>query len=67
MPCSGLFTDCPCTLFFLYVSTRVLLVAVLFFGWCLCTLLVSLCLVQKECVLLLLFLDKLILIFSSLD
>ena len=65
MPCSGLFTDCPCTLFFLCVSTRVLLVAILFFGWSLCTWLVSLYLVQKECVLLLLllFLDKLILIF----
>ena len=41
MPCSGLFTDCPCTLFVLYVSTHVLLVAILFFGWCLCTWLVS--------------------------
>ena len=61
MPCSGLFTDCPCTLFVLYVSTHVLLVAILFFGWCLCTS------CKKECWLLLLFLDKLILIFSSLD
>ena len=49
MPCSGLFTDCPCTLFVLYVSTHVLLIAILFFGWCLCTWLVSLYLVQKEC------------------
>ena len=53
MPCSGLFTDCPCTLFVLYVSTHVLLVAILFFGWCLCTWLVSLYLEQKECVLIL--------------
>ena len=49
MPCSGVFTDCPCTLFILYVSTHVLLVAILFFGWCLCTWLVSLYLVQKVC------------------
>ena len=48
MPWSGLFTDCPCTLFVLYVSTHVLLVAILFFGWCLCTWLVSLYLVQKR-------------------
>ena len=69
MLCSGLFIDCPCTLFILYMSTHVLLVAILFFGWCLCTWLLSLYLVQKECelLLLLLFLDKLILIFSSLD
>ena len=50
MPCSGLFTDCPYALFVLYASTHVLLVAILFFGWCLCTWLVSLYLVQKECV-----------------
>ena len=49
MPCSGLFTDCPCTLFILYVGTHVLLVAILFFGWCLCTWLVSLYLVQNVC------------------
>ena len=30
MPCSGIFTDCPCTLFVLYVSTHVLLVAILY-------------------------------------
>ena len=51
MPCSGFFfTDCPCTLFVLYVSAHILLFAILFFGWCLCTWLVSLYLVQKECV-----------------
>ena len=48
MPCSGLFADCPCTLFVLYVSTHVLLVAILFFGCCLCTWLVSLYLVQNK-------------------
>ena len=63
MPCSGLFTDCPCALFILYMSTHVLLVAILFFCWCLCTWPVSLYLVRKEWVLLLLFLDKLLLIF----
>ena len=33
MSCSGLFTDCPCSLFLLYASTHVLLVAILFFGF----------------------------------
>ena len=32
MLCSGLFTDCHCTLCLLYASTCVLLVAILFFG-----------------------------------
>ena len=32
MLCSGLFTYCPHTLFHLYMSSHVLLVAILFFG-----------------------------------
>ena len=37
MPCSGSHTDSLCTLFLMYESSNVWLVAVLFFGRCLCT------------------------------
>ena len=36
-------TDCPCTMFLLYMSTHIILVTILFFGWSVGTWLVSSC------------------------